>query len=58
MYGCFFPRGLLTNRLAIDMFLTMFIQYMEVTLYILVVATSGNPLASFINLWQCGMHKN
>ena len=46
IYGCFFPRGLVTSHF-INLYLTMVFQYLESTLHTLVVATWDKPLTSF-----------
>ena len=60
IYGCFFPRDPVTSHI-IELYLTMMFQYLESTLYTLVVAMSDKPRTSFQvvrnNLCENGMHK-
>ena len=46
IYGCFFPRDLVTSHF-INLYLTMVFQYLESTLHTLVVATLDKPWTSF-----------
>ena len=60
MYGCFFPRELVTSYF-INLYLAMVFQYLESFLHTLVVATSDKPWTSFqvVRNFRCwnGMHK-
>ena len=46
IYGCFFPRDLVTSHF-INLYLTMVFQYLEPTWHTLVVAMSDKPQTSF-----------
>ena len=46
IYGCFFPRDLVTSHF-INLYLTMVLQYLESTLHTLIVAMSDKPWTRF-----------
>ena len=46
IYGCFFPRDLVTSHF-INLYLTMAFQYLESTLHTFVASTSDKPRTSF-----------
>ena len=49
IYGCFFPRDLVTSHF-INLHLTMVFQYLKSTLHALVIAMSDKPRTSYVKM--------